>query len=184
MAKKRNFNKQLGSFFGHQKELFLSLLLTAGLYFLLYFVANWTIPGPNNPVLKLYFAIKWLIFPLTTLWLGYLVVIYRSLRSGTFAPLVKGKNESTVHHKHTKSTLRAFVLLFFAVLMFSLYLPSVHMAIIPTICLIFALGRLVSWYGHMRDHFFLCYFGKVSVLLTTVVPLIYLTVRILILNFM
>lgn len=165
------------------KELILSLLLTVGLYYLFYFVVKWTLPTKDDAVIKLVYALKWLIYPVTCLWMGVVVVVIVKLFSGELNPLL-GK-ESPEHRNHihyVKNTVESVLLLFFAVVLLSIYMPVKNMAIIPTVCIIFSIGRLFYWYGMCQGTIH-SYFGKLMSVFTTVAPLMYLTVRILIMNF-
>lgn len=166
-----------------QKELVLSLLLTIGLYYVFYFVVNWNLPEKDDAVVKLVFALKWLIYPVTCLWLGVLVVVILKVFAGELNPLLgKDSPEHKNHVHYTQNTLDQLLLLFFGVVLLSIYMPAKNMAIIPTVCIIFSIGRIFYWYG-MSQGTIHCYFGKLMTLFTNVAPLIYLTVRILILNF-
>lgn len=165
------------------KELVVSVLLTVGLYYLFYFVVNWTLPVRDEAVMKLVFALKWLIYPVTCLWLGVVVVIVLKLFSGNLHPLHGKENPGHKNHSHyVQNTLDNVLLLFFTVVLFSIYMPAKNMAIVPTVCIIFSLGRLFYWYGMCQGTVH-SYFGKLMTILTNVAPLMYLTVRILILNF-
>lgn len=165
------------------KELIVCLLLTIGLYYLFYFVVNWTLPKSDESVVKLVYSLKWLIYPVTCLWLGVLVVVILKLFSGELNPLI-GK-ENTAHKNHThyvQNTIDNLLLLFFTVVMLSIYMPAKNMAIIPTVCIIFAIGRLFYWFGLCQGTIH-SYFGRLMTIFTNIAPLMYLTVRILIMNF-
>lgn len=165
------------------KELIVSMLLTIGLYYLFYFVVNWTIPTKNDAVIKLVFALKWLIYPVTCLWMGVVVVVILKLFSGELNPLLgKDTPEHKNHIHYVQNTLDSVLLLFFAVVLLSIYMPVKNMGIIPTVCIIFSISRLFYWYGICQGTIH-SYFGRLMTVFTTVAPLMYLTVRILIINF-
>ncbi|MCH9632446.1 MAG: hypothetical protein S4CHLAM6_07820 [Chlamydiae bacterium] len=166
-----------------QKELVLGLLLSLGLYYIFYFVVNWTTPMHDEPVMKLVFGLKWLIYPVACFWLGVLVVLVHRILAGNFTPLFENPPKEFRHHvEYVFSTLQHLLLLFFAVVLFSVYMPAKNIAIIPAICLVFSIGRLFFWAGLCKGNIY-SYFGRLMTFLTTVAPLMYLSVRILIMNF-
>ncbi len=166
-----------------QKELLIGLLLALGLYYIFYFVVNWTMPMKDDPVLKLVFGLKWLIYPVTCFWLGILVLFLHRLFSGNFEPVFENPPKEFRHHiEYVFSTLQHLLLLFFTVVLFAVYMPVKNMSIIPTVCIVFSIGRLFFWAGLCKGNVY-AYFGRLITLLTTVAPLMYLSVRILIMNF-
>lgn len=166
-----------------QKELLLGLILALGLYYLFYFVVNWTIPNQDDPVVKLVFGLKWLIYPVACFWLGILVVIFHRIKSGNFSPLFDNPPKEFKHHViYVFSTLEHLLLLFFTIVLFAVYMPVKNIAIIPAMCLVFTVGRLFFWVGLSKGNVY-AYFGRLITFFTNVAPLMYLTVRILIMNF-
>lgn len=167
-----------------QKELILSLLITLGMYYLFYFVVRWNIPCDDEATVKLVYALKWMIYPVTCLWLGILFVFIKRLARGEINPLDRKEDSALkVHSHYIESTMKSLLLLFLTVVLLALYMPAKNLAIVPAVCIIYSAGRLCSWYGHCHRTVH-CYFGKLMTLLSTVAPLMYLTVRILICNFM
>lgn len=166
-----------------QKELILGLLLSLGLYYIFYFVVKWTMPNQDDAVVKLIFGLKWLIYPVTCFWLGVLVLLLYRIVSGNFAPLFDNPaKEIKPHVEYVFSTIQHLLLLFFTVVLFAVYMPVKNIAIIPTVCLVFSVGRLFYWAGLIKGNVY-AYFGRLMTFLTTVAPLMYLSVRILIMNF-
>lgn len=179
MAKKSSKNAQSLI----RKELLVGLVLSLGLYYLFYFVVNWTIPKADDPVVKLVFGLKWLIYPVACFWLGVLVLFLNRLITGDFSSVFDNPpKELKGHIEYVFTTLEFLLLLFFTVVLFAVYMPVKNIAIIPTICLVFTVGRLFHWAGICKSNVY-AYFGRLITLLSTVAPLMYLSVRILIMNF-
>lgn len=166
-----------------QRELILGLLLSLGLYYIFYFLIGWVTPDRDDVTLKLVFGLKWLIYPVTTFWLGVLVLIIFRILSGHFGSLYDNPPKSVKPHvEYVFSTVQHLLLLFFVVVLFAVYMPVKNMSIIPAVCLVFTVGRLFYWAGLIKNNVY-AYFGRLITFLTTVAPLMYLSVRILITYF-
>ena len=160
-----------------------SLLVTLGLGYLFYFVARWTLPHGQDLTQKWFFTLKWLIWPVFTLWIGILVCAAQRFFSKSIDPILDFKSQSLkVNCQYVENTTQQLLLLFFSVILIATYLPNRQLALIPTICLIFTIGRITFWVGY---HFRASYraFGMFMTELATIAPMMYLTGRVLIVNF-
>ncbi len=161
----------------------LSFFFTAGIGYIFYFVVRWTLPQEDFFIDRWFFAFKWLIWPIITLWLGITVCAVQRFFSSAIDP-IEGKESRSlkINSEYVSDTVSQLLLLFLAVLLLSTYMPLKNLGIIPTVCLGFSLGRVAYWIGY---HLSVAYrsFGAIMTDISTIAPLGFLTVHILINNF-
>ena len=101
---------------------------------------------------RLAFALRWMLLPGICLLLGVVV----AARRGFIAQAIDGTRTPASHNleinlRYNQNTLEQTVLACIAWAGLAMYLPTAHLAVIPAMATLFAIGRGAFWVGYLID---------------------------------
>ncbi len=122
---------------------------------------------------RLIFTLRCQIFPALMLLAGIIAVSFNRFTSKAIDPLAGAEPASmSVHLRYLSNTLEQFILFLIASLVFSSFLDSHSIKLIPIFTILFVLGRIAFWLGYLQ-HPLNRGFGMVITLYPTIIMLLY-----------
>lgn len=125
----------------------LTACVVAGLY-----PALPPISGMEASIDRLVLALRCNVFVALVLWAGIMVVARLRTRSEAIDPLADQETRAMrVHVKYVGNTLEQGVLFCITTAALSTYLDGETMRVIPVATVVFVVGRILFWWGYLRD---------------------------------
>lgn len=111
-------------------------------------------PAPSGlaeAVDRLVFTLRWLLVAFVPYAAVCLVILHRRFAEGAHNPLRhEGSARLQIHCRVMQNTLEQFAWFGFCLLGLASYLSPASMRLVPILCVVFAVARLVYWWGYLR----------------------------------